>query len=127
VSGLVDYCDSLSCLHALEHFGLGSYGDPIDPQGYRSGLTNMARILAVGGTLYLAVPVGIPRIEFNANRVFDPADLMALGQTLGLHLEEFYLHSDSQAMSRMEATAMNFSAIARAHYGLGLFVFVKKS
>ncbi len=25
---LIDCCDSLSCLHTLEHFGLGRYGDP---------------------------------------------------------------------------------------------------
>lgn len=32
VEGMAGYCDSLSCLHALEHFGLGRYGDPIDPK-----------------------------------------------------------------------------------------------
>ena len=30
--------DSLSCLHTIEHFGLGRYGDPIDPQGHLKGL-----------------------------------------------------------------------------------------
>lgn len=39
------YCDSLSCLHALEHFGLGRYGDPIDPLGHAKGITNMAALL----------------------------------------------------------------------------------
>lgn len=29
------YCDSLSCLHVLEHFGLGRYGDPVIVDGYR--------------------------------------------------------------------------------------------
>ena len=127
VDGLVEYCDSLSCLHALEHFGLGRYGDPIDPDGYRAGLTNMARILAAGGTLYLAVPVGVPRVEFNANRVFDPADIVALGQTLGLKLQDFQLHNETQVMQRIEGTPLNFSAIAQAPYGLGLFVLVKRN
>ena len=27
------YCDSFSCLHALEHLGLGRYGDPINSNG----------------------------------------------------------------------------------------------
>mgnify|MGYP006185842181 CR=1 FL=1 len=31
---LLNYCDSLSCLHALEHFGLGRYNDPIQFDGY---------------------------------------------------------------------------------------------
>ena len=27
-------CDSVSCLHALEHFGLGRYGDPVEYEGH---------------------------------------------------------------------------------------------
>lgn len=38
------YCDSLSCLHAIEHFGLGRYGDPVNPLGYQRGIANMAHI-----------------------------------------------------------------------------------
>lgn len=38
------YCDSFLCLHAIEHFGLGRYGDPINPLGYQRGITNMAYI-----------------------------------------------------------------------------------
>ena len=67
---LVDYCDSLSCLHALEHFGLGRYGDPVNCEGHLLGLNNLAAILRKGGKLYLSVPVGPQRIEFNAHRVF---------------------------------------------------------
>jgi hypothetical protein len=28
---LTNCCDSVSSLHAIEHFGLGRYGDPLDP------------------------------------------------------------------------------------------------
>jgi len=45
---LIDYCDSLSCLHTLEHFGLGRYGDPVDPLGFKQGFTNMASSLKKG-------------------------------------------------------------------------------
>jgi len=31
---LVDTYESISSLHAIEHFGLGRYGDPIDYNGY---------------------------------------------------------------------------------------------
>ena len=64
------YCDSLSCLHALEHFGLGRYGDPVNYDGHLLGLANLRAILKSGGTLYLSVPIGPQRIEFNAHRVF---------------------------------------------------------
>src|SRR5208283_5401767 len=67
---LVGHFDSLSCLHALEHFGLGRYGDPINYDGHLVGLTNMAALLAPGGKFYLSVPVGPQRIEFNAHRIF---------------------------------------------------------
>ena len=47
------YCDSLSCLHALEYYGLGRYGDMLDPFGYVSGFANISRILKSNGVLYL--------------------------------------------------------------------------
>lgn len=62
--------DSVSCLHALEHFGLGRYGDPLDYHGYRRGIENLCRLVEPGGTLYLSVPIGPQRVEFNGHRVF---------------------------------------------------------
>jgi hypothetical protein len=50
------YCDSLSCLHALEHFGLGRYGDPIDPQGHEKGITSMTALLKPDGACHLSIP-----------------------------------------------------------------------
>jgi hypothetical protein len=62
--------DSLSCLHALEHFGLGRYGDPICPEGHLIGFRNMCKMVKTGGTFYLSVPLGPQRIDFHAHRVF---------------------------------------------------------
>jgi SAM-dependent methyltransferase len=67
---LVDFCDSVSCLHAMEHFGLGRYGDSINYDGYLIGLENLHRILKSEGKLYFSVPIGPQRIEFDAHRVF---------------------------------------------------------
>ena len=75
---LINYCDSLSSLHALEHFGLGRYGDPVNYDGYLDGLTNMSTILQTGGKFYFSVPIGPQRIEFNAHRVFSIDYLMEL-------------------------------------------------
>jgi hypothetical protein len=69
---------SLSCLHALEHFGLGRYGDSIDPDGHLRGLAGLRRLLAPGGTFYLSVPIGRPRVQFNAHRVFAVPQLIAM-------------------------------------------------
>ncbi len=62
--------DSLSCLHALEHFGLGRYGDPISFEGYLMGFKNISLMLKKGGKLYFSVPMGKQRIEFHAHRIF---------------------------------------------------------
>jgi len=73
---LVECCDSLSCLHAIEHFGLGRYGDPVDCDGHLRGLENLYRCLQTGGTLYLSAPIGPLRVEFNAHRVFSVGYLL---------------------------------------------------
>ena len=65
-----DYCDSISSLHALEHFGLGRYGDKLDPDGHLKGFKNITKMLKPGGAFYFSVPLGPQRIEFNAHRVF---------------------------------------------------------
>jgi hypothetical protein len=66
-----NYTDSLSCLHALEHIGLGRYGDEIDYWGHQRGLENLARMVRADGTLYLSVPISRhQRVEFDAHRLF---------------------------------------------------------
>ena len=49
--------DSVSCLHALEHFGLGRYGDKIEPKGHKYGIQNFSDIMVKNGILYLSVPI----------------------------------------------------------------------
>jgi hypothetical protein len=71
-----DYCDSLSCLHALEHFGLGRYGDPIDPLGHQKGFDNLYRMLKAQGVLYVSFPIGEHATHFNAHRVFSPCEVL---------------------------------------------------
>lgn len=72
-----DCTDSLSCLHTVEHFGLGRYGDRIDPLGHERGIESMKKMVKPGGHLYLSTPIGEERIEFNAHRVFAPDTVAA--------------------------------------------------
>jgi len=69
--------ESLSSLHAVEHFGLGRYGDPVDPDACFRAMNNLARILRPDGHLYFSVPIGKERVEFNAQRVFSPQTILA--------------------------------------------------
>jgi SAM-dependent methyltransferase len=126
VKGLRDYCDSLSCLHALEHFGLGRYGDPIDPEGVERGLANLACLLREDGVFYLSVPIGSSRVEFNAHRICDPEDLVASAARLSLCLTGLVLVHPDGPEEVPEPNAERLREIARRHYVLGLFTFVAK-
>lgn len=75
-SKLDQVTDSLSCLHAIEHFGLGRYGDPLDPNGHLKGFNNLHRMLKPGGTLYISFPIGANSVYFNAHRVFQPSEIL---------------------------------------------------
>lgn len=119
------YCDSLSCLHALEHFGLGRYGDPIDPHGAESGLKNMAALLKDGGMFYLSVPIGIERVEFNANRVFDPRNVIALAAQQSLQLQSLIAISSAGQIEEVQLGSTRLDDLAQQTYALGIFTFRK--
>lgn len=119
-------CDSLSCLHALEHFGLGRYGDPIDPNGMINGLRNLAAMVREGGTLYLSVPIGAERVEFNAHRVSDPRKIVKWATEHGMVLEELYvIDRGGYRSSDVDDNALATLSVHR--YALGLFIFGKRS
>lgn len=67
--------DSLSCLHTIEHFGLGRYGDPLDINGHLRGLECLKQLVRPDGIIYLSTPIGPERIEFNAHRIFSAVTL----------------------------------------------------
>jgi hypothetical protein len=67
---------SVSSLHCIEHFGLGRYKDPLDPQGHISGLINIAECVENGGFLYLSFPIGLNETQFNAQRLLNPISIV---------------------------------------------------
>lgn len=115
----VGSADSLSCLHALEHFGLGRYGDAIDYDGWYSGLRSLAQMLRPAGRLYLSVPVGPQVLEYNAQRIFAPATVIAAAAELGLQLIEFSLVDDDGAFHEH----CDPKQADHCQYGCGCFVF----
>jgi SAM-dependent methyltransferase len=76
--------DSISCLHVAEHVGLGRYGDPLDPSGTRRACAELARVLAPRGNLFFSVPVGQPRVCFNAHRIHSPRQILEYFSSLDL-------------------------------------------
>lgn len=126
-ANLVHYCSSLSCLHALEHFGLGRFGDIVDYEGHLKGFKNLSRILIVGGKFYFSVPIGPQRVEFNAHRIFDLRYLMHLIRekfqvdTFSYVDDAGNLHQDVQFSG--ELFDNNFGC----SYGCGIFELTKIS
>ena len=62
--------NSLSALCSIEHFGLGRYGDPIDPEACFKCFSQIQKKMKSGGKVYISLPIGRERVEFNAHRVF---------------------------------------------------------
>lgn len=114
-----DSIPSLSSLHAVEHFGLGRYGDPIDPDGWRRGMEALARVLAPGGKLYFSVPCGRERVEFNAHRVFSPSTV--LDALSSLRLASFAMVDDTGDLH----DPADPTDAERASYACGLFELTK--
>ena len=121
------YCDSLSCLHAIEHFGLGRYGDPIDPIGYQNGISNLAALLKPGGFMYLSTPIGRERVEFNANWVFNPNTIIDCATKNNLQLIELWIVDLEK--SDVQPCLVNIEEISKLslkYYQLGIFIFSKE-
>ncbi|MCX2575932.1 DUF268 domain-containing protein [Pedobacter sandarakinus] len=112
--------ESISCMHTIEHIGLGRYGDPIDPDGDLKALSELKRVCAVGGNLLLVVPVGMPKIVFNAHRIYDPSYIK--DQMDGFKLKEFALVTDSNEF--VNHVSLEFAA--KQSYGCGCYWFQKK-
>lgn len=125
-SDLVDYCDSISSLHALEHFGLGRYGDPIDYYGYLKAIKNIAKILKNKGRFYFSVPIGLQRIEFNAQRVFSVDYLISiLSQDFDI-LSFSYVDDNGDFHENIELKKDNYKFNFGCQYGCGIFTLIKK-
>ena len=122
-----DYCDSISCLHAIEHFGLGRYGDPIDLFGHVKGFESLVEILKPGGTLYLSVPIGPECVNFNACRVLSIRSILTLAERR-LDLTSFvYVDDDGVLHDNVTLSEKLIENNCDCQYGCGIFEFRKKS
>jgi hypothetical protein len=114
--------ESLSCMHTVEHIGLGRYGDPIDVDGDKKAMTELARVLAVNGNLLFVVPVGKSRIEFNAHRVYHYQTIIDNFSTL--KLKEFSLVPDDFEQTGYIINPSE-ELINKQYWGCGCFWFTK--
>ncbi len=123
---LIDYTDSVSCLHTIEHFGLGRYGDPLDPQGYLKGLQAIRQVLRKGGMFYFSTPIGPQRIEFNAHRVFSVAYLLDMFQTDYDLLHFSYVDDKGDLHKHVDLKPTDVQRNFGCRYGCGIFELRKR-
>lgn len=115
--------ESMSALCSLEHFGLGRYGDPIDPEACFKCFANIQKKLKEGGHLYISVPVGNERVEFNAHRVFYAVTIVECFSDL--MLEEFSCITAEGIEYNVDIHKYDEDT-HNGEYRYGLFHFIKK-
>ncbi|MDR1916617.1 MAG: DUF268 domain-containing protein [Synergistaceae bacterium] len=115
-----DSIESFSALCSLEHFGLGMYGDPIDPNAHINAFKSIQRVLKNGGNAYISVPVSKHSyLRFNECRVYSPQYI--IDQFRSLKLVEF---SCVQEFGEGLQNNVSIDTIDD-HYYYGLFHFCK--
>lgn len=125
---LVGAADSVSCLHALEHFGLGRYGDPVEFDGWLHGLRSLTRMLQPGGMLYLGLPTGAEqRVEFNAHRVFSLPFLRDVLSNDFVVERCAFVHDDGHLTEQVDLRSTDAERGFGAHCGCSIWVLRRKA
>ena len=116
--------ESLSCMHTIEHIGLGRYGDKIDPEGDLKAIKELIRVLKSGGDLFIVVPIGYPqRVCFNAHRIYEAEIFIKYFEDLTL--KEFSLIPEDEKDGGLIENPER-SKLLKQKYGCGCFWFKKK-
>ncbi len=116
-----DSIQSLSCMHVIEHIGLGRYGDALNPTGDKKAMQELARVLAPQGDLLFVTPVGQARVMFNAHRVYSFEQIIQ-GFT-GLKLVQYALIPDDASKGMVYGASAELTN--QQEYACGCFWFKK--
>jgi hypothetical protein len=122
---MINSTDSISCLHVIEHFGLGRYGDKIDPSGHLKGIESITKVLKPNGKFYFSSPIGPLRVEFNAHRVFSISYLLEIFKR-DFKIDNFSYIDDKKVLHQnvnldSENVQLNFGC----NFGCGIFEMTK--
>lgn len=117
-----DSIESMSALCSLEHFGLGRYGDSIDPEACFICFKQIQKKLKKGAHLYISVPIGYERVEFNAHRVFYGSTIIE--QFDQLQLVEFSCTAAGEIERDIDVHKYDNDK-HNGNYRYGLFHFIK--
>lgn len=116
--------DSLSCMHVVEHIGLGRYGDPVDCDADKKAALELQRVLSVGGNLFFVVPIGKAyQVQFNGQRIYAYEDVLGMFPTM--KLREFSLIPDDWQAHKGIVENASPELASKQNYGCGCFIFTK--
>lgn len=123
----IECTDSLSCLHTIEHFGLGRYGDKIDYDGHIKWFQQMSKIVKKWWTFYFSTPIWKnQRIEFNAHRIFSLNYLINDLFKNTFNVVSFsYVDDKGDLHQNIILNEKNIQSVFNLDYGCGIFVLRK--
>lgn len=110
---------SISCMHTIEHIGLGRYGDPLDYDGDIKAINELIRVTKPGGDILFVTPVGKSVLLFNAHRIYSYEQIVTY--FVGCALKEFSLIPEKGAIINNADPAL----VQNETYGCGCFWFKK--
>ncbi|MBC8052887.1 MAG: DUF268 domain-containing protein [Sphingobacteriaceae bacterium] len=115
---------SISCMHTIEHIGLGRYGDPMDYDGDLKAISELKRVTSVGGNILFVVPLGAAsRIFFNAHRIYTKDQVIEMFD--GFKLQEFALIPEDENDGGLIVDP-DIDLLGKQVYGCGCFWFIKQ-
>jgi hypothetical protein len=112
--------ESVSCMHTIEHVGLGRYGDPLDPGADVKALKELQRVTQANGNLLIVTPVGLPKVQFNGQRIYSFELIHDLFDNF--ELRDFSLVTDSGDFVNSADPAL----VKHQQHGCGCFWYIKK-
>lgn len=112
--------ESVSCMHTIEHIGLGRYGDVLDANADITAINQLQRITKQGGNILFVTPVGKQKIEFNAHRIYSYQLILEMFNQCTL--KEFSLIPDTGGLIENAPSEL----VEKQQYACGCFWFEKK-
>lgn len=113
---------SVSCMHVIEHIGLGRYGDQLDPDGDLKAVEELKRVIAPGGNLLFVTPTGKARLMFNGHRIYSFSQILKMFD--GFELVEKSIVADNWQTGII--IDPDPEMIDQQNYACGMFWFTKR-